>query len=164
MHRRWIAVVLLSMMLQSYSCKETSENKSLTKEVTFTKEGKLTLLKATNDSIVAMLDIEFAETDYEIQTGFMYRKAIQNDHGMLFIFENEIRMSFYMKNTEFALDIIFINSDNEIVSIQKNAKPFDKTSLPSDAPAKYVLEINAGLSNHWGLEAGDMIKFSKLSE
>ena len=164
MRKKWIAAVLLSMMLQSYSCKETSENKNLTKEVTFTKEGELTLKKATNDSIVAILDIEFSNTEYETQTGLMYRKSMQNDRGMLFIFENEIRRSFYMKNTEFALDIIFINSDNEIVSIQKNAKPFDRSSLPSDAPAKYVLEINAGLSDQWGLEVGDLIEFSKLSE
>ncbi len=164
MRKRWIAAVLLSMMLQSYSCKETSENKSLTKEVSFTKEGELTLKKASNDSIVAILDIEFANTEYETQTGLMYRRSMQNDRGMLFVFENEIRRSFYMKNTEFALDIIFVNSDHEIVSIQKNAKPFDKSSLPSDAPAKYVLEINAGLSDQWGLEAGDLIEFSKFSE
>jgi len=164
MRNRWIAAILLSMMLQSYSCKKTSENKSLTKEVSFTKEGELTLKKATNDSIVAILDIEFANTEYETQTGLMYRRAMQIDRGMLFIFENEIRRSFYMKNTEFALDIIFLNSDYEIVSIQKNAKPFDKSSLPSDAPAKYVLEINAGLSDQWGLEVGDLIEFSKLSE
>ncbi len=164
MRKRWIAAILLSMMLQSYSCKKTSENKSLTKEVSFTKEGELTLKKATNDSIVATLDIEFANTEYETQTGLMYRRAMQIDRGMLFIFENEIRRSFYMKNTEFALDIIFLNSDYEIVSIQKNAKPFDKSSLPSDAPAKYVLEINAGLSDQWGLEVGDLIEFSKLSE
>lgn len=164
MRKKWIAAVLLSMTLQSYSCKDTSENKNLTKEVTFTKEGELTLKKATNDSIVAILDIEFANTEYETQTGLMYRKTMQNDRGMLFIFENEIRRSFYMKNTEFALDIIFINSDNEIVNIQKNTKPFDKTSLPSDAPAKYVLEINAGLSDQWGLEAGDLIEFSELTE
>ena len=164
MRKRWIAAILLGMMLQSYSCKKTSENKSLTKEVSFTKEGELTLKKATNDSIVATLDIEFANTEYETQTGLMYRRAMQDDRGMLFIFENEIRRSFYMKNTEFALDIIFVNSDHEIVSIQKNTKPFDKSSLPSDAPAKYVLEINAGLSDQWGLEVGDLIEFSKLSE
>lgn len=164
MRKRWIAAVLLSMMLQSYSCKETSENKSLTKEVSFTKEGELTLKKATNDSIVAILDIEFATTEYETQTGLMYRRSMRNDRGMLFVFENEIRRSFYMKNTEFALDIIFVNSDHEIVSIQKNAKPFDKSSLASEAPAKYVLEINAGLSDQWGLEAGDLIEFSKFSE
>ena len=164
MKKNLIAIVLLGMMLQSYSCNEFSEKKVLTKEVTFTKEGKLSLKKATNDSIVAELDIEFAESDYETQTGLMYRTSMQNDRAMLFIFDDEIRRSFYMKNTQFALDIIFINADLKIVSIQKNAKPYDKSSLPSEAPAKYVLEVNAGQSDQWGLEAGDVIQFSKISE
>src|SRR5690606_41890988 len=58
----------------------------------------------------------------------------------LFVFENEEYKSFFMKNTKIPLDIIYINADKKIVSIQKNAKPFDETSLPSEAPAKYVLE------------------------
>jgi hypothetical protein len=46
------------------------------------------------------------------------------------------------------------------VSIRKNAKPFDETSLPSDAPTQYVLEVNAGLSDVWKLEVGDKIEYS----
>ena len=161
MKKRLIAAILLGTLLQSYSCKDTSEKKVLTKEVTFTKEGELTLKKASNDSIVAKLDIEFATSEYETQTGLMYRKSMQKDRAMLFIFDNEIRRSFYMKNTQFPLDIIYINGDHKIVSIQKNAKPFDKSSLPSEAAAKYVLEVNAGQSDLWGLEAGDVIEFSK---
>ena len=164
MKKRIIAAILVGMMLQSYSCKDSSEKKILTKEVTFTKEGELTLKKATTDSVVARLDIEFATSEYETQTGLMYRKSMQPNRGMLFIFENESQRSFYMKNTEFALDIIYINSAYKIVSIQKNAKPFDKSSLPSQAPAKYVLEVNAGQSDIWGIEAGDVIEFSKNSE
>lgn len=156
-----IAAVLVGMMLQSYGCKDTSEKKILTKEVTFTKEGELTLKKAVTDSVVAQLDIEFAESEYETQTGLMYRKSMQSNRAMLFIFENDSQRSFYMKNTEFALDIIYINSDFKIVSIQKNAKPLDKSSLPSQAPAKYVLEVNAGQSDQWGLVAGDVVQFSK---
>ena len=67
-----------------------------------------------------------------------------------------------MKNTEFALDIIFLDSEQKIVSIQQNAKPLDPTSLPSEGPAKYVLEGNAGLSEKWGLQSGDRIEFSQL--
>ena len=164
MKKRIIAAILVGMMIQSYSCKDSSEKKILTKEVTFTKEGELTLKKATTDSVVARLDIEFATSEYETQTGLMYRKSMQPNRGMLFIFENESQRSFYMKNTEFALDIIYFNSAYKIVSIQKNAKPFDKSSLPSQAPAKYVLEVNAGQSDIWGIEAGDVIEFSKNSE
>jgi uncharacterized membrane protein (UPF0127 family) len=64
-----------------------------------------------------------------------------------------------MKNTKIPLDIIYINADKKIVSIQKNAKPLDETSLPSEAPAKYVLEINAGLSDQWNLQSGDKIDY-----
>jgi len=164
MKKSFIALALLGMMLQSNGCKDGSSNKVLTKEVTFTKEGELTLKKAETDSVVAQLDIEFATTEYETQTGLMYRKSMQDDHGMLFIFSDEIRRSFYMKNTEFALDIIYIDGEKKIVSVQKNAKPYDKSPLPSEAPAKYVLEVNAGLSDQWGLEAGDVVYFLKTSE
>ena len=49
------------------------------------------------------------------------------------------------------------------MSFQKNAKPFDETSLPSEAPAKYVLEIKGGLSDEWQLEVGDQIEFEKTN-
>jgi uncharacterized membrane protein (UPF0127 family) len=164
MKKKIIAAVLVGMMLQSYGCKDNSGNKVLTKEVTFTKEGELSLKKAETDSVIARLNIEFARSEYETQTGLMYRKSMQDDQGMLFIFEDEIRRSFYMKNTEFALDIIYLDGKRKVVSIQKNAVPFDKSSLPSEAPAKYVLEVNAGLSDKWGLEAGDVMEYTNPSE
>ncbi len=163
MKKKLVIAILAGIMLQSFGCKDGA-GKVLTKEVTFTKEGELTLKKAETDSVIALLDIEFARTDYETQTGLMYRKSMQDDRGMLFIFEDEIRRSFYMKNTEFALDIIYLDGDGKVVSIQKNAKPFDKSSLPSEAPAKYVLEVNAGLSDRWGLTAGDVMEFTEGSE
>ena len=73
------------------------------------KEGEIKIRKATSDSIIATLDIEIADDDYSTQTGLMYRKSMEDDQAMLFIFEEEIPRAFYMKNTQFALDIIFIN-------------------------------------------------------
>ncbi len=163
MKRIMLTAAFLAAFLTMNSCKETQEKKSLTKEVNFKKEGELSLLKAETDSIVASLDIEIADDAYETETGLMYRKSMQDDRGMLFVFDDEIRRSFYMKNTEFSLDIIFINSKNEIVSIQKNAKPLDQTSLPSEAPAMLVLEVNAGLSDQWTLEPGDKIQWRVLN-
>ncbi|MAZ73859.1 MAG: hypothetical protein CMC70_12015 [Flavobacteriaceae bacterium] len=152
-----------ALILSTESCKETAKEntKVLTKEISFTKEAEGKLKKAETDSIIATLDLEIAEGDYETQTGLMYRKSMQSNHGMLFIFPNEQRRSFYMKNTEFGLDIIYLNSRNKVVSIQKNAQPLDQTSLPSEAPARYVLEVNAGLSDQWGLEAGDVLEWER---
>lgn len=162
MKKLFISVAIVSSMLTFYNCKDApkTETKSLTQEVKFTKEGELELLKADTDSIVAKLDIEIADDDYQTQTGLMYRRSMAENHGMLFIFDNMQMRSFFMKNTEFALDIIYLDSDKKIVSIQKNARPFDETSLPSSAPAQYVLEVNAGLSDKWMLEEGDEIRFT----
>jgi len=153
-----IAIIGTSIFIQS--CKESSVTKSITKEVIFTKEGELKLKKAGNDSLIKILDLEIAETEYETQTGLMYRRSMEDNQAMLFIFKENKTRSFYMKNTEFSIDIIFINSEKEIVTIHKNAKPYDKSTLPSDGPIMYVLEINAGLSDVWSLEKGDLIEWS----
>ena len=157
-----IPAVLATSLLSFHNCKNntSSEEKSLTKEITFTKEGELQIVKASNDSIIASLDIEIADDAYQTETGLMYRNSLGKDQGMLFVFKDMQRRSFYMKNTKIPLDIIYFNSEKEIVSIQKNAKPMDETSLPSEAASQYVLEVNAGLAEAWKLAKGDRIRFS----
>lgn len=153
-------IAVIGTILTFVGCKnEAKASKSITKEITFTKEGEIKLIKSKTDSVIKVLDLEIAETEYETQTGLMYRHSMEDNQSMLFIFDKEQPRSFYMKNTEFALDIIYINSKKEIVSIQKNAKPYDKSSLPSNAPVLYVLEVNAGLSDIWKLENGDRIEW-----
>jgi uncharacterized protein len=156
-------VVLLALLgVNIYSCKEDKNRSKVTRvEVAFKKEGELSLLKASNDSLIKQLNIEIADDDYQTQTGLMYRKSMKDTQGMLFVFPDSQYRYFYMRNTEIPLDIIYIDENNAIVSIQKNAKPFDETSLPSEGPAKYVLEINGGLSTEWNLQKGDKIQFSK---
>lgn len=151
-----------SVASQLSSCKEDRKTSEVNQvEVTFTKEGELQIKKAITDSLITSLDIEIADDDYATQTGLMYRSSMENTQGMLFIFPDTDYRSFYMKNTEIPLDIIFIAEDQTIVSIQKNAQPLSESSLPSKAPAKYVLEVNAGLSDEWGLNQGDNIQFYK---
>ncbi|RZP15628.1 MAG: DUF192 domain-containing protein [Flavobacteriales bacterium] len=155
-----LVIIFLFFFLSGVqSCdQKVKKSISITKEINFSKEGELTLRK-TNDSIFKTLDIEIAQTDYETQTGLMYRKSMEEHQGMLFIFQEEQPRSFYMKNTEFSLDIIYINKKKEVVSIQKNTIPYDKNSLPSGEPVLYVLEIKAGLSDRWGIEIGDSVRW-----
>lgn len=131
-------------------------------EVTFKKEGELKLYKAVSDSLLVTLDIEIADSDYDIQTGLMYRSSMQDGRGMLFIFPTMQQRYFYMRNTKFPLDLIFLDDNNLIVSFQENAKPFDESSLPSEVPAQYVLEVNAGLAEKWLLEIGDRMEYTKI--
>ncbi|HBU77889.1 MAG TPA: hypothetical protein DEF18_07275 [Muricauda sp.] len=154
-------IALLTFAITLVSCKSEPKQSIKTENISFTKEGELDILSSKTDSIKANFDIEIAETEYETLTGLMYRKSMQQDRGMLFIQPEEAEQNFYMKNTEIPLDIIYINSGMKVVSFQKNAKPLDESSLPSRAPAKYVLEINAGLSDQLGLKVGDSISFSR---
>lgn len=164
MFQRHLKLLLFLSLLSSitYSCKEDKQRSKVTQvEITFKKEGELSLLKASNDSLIKQINIEIADDDYQTQTGMMYRKSMEDTQGMLFVFPDSEYRYFYMRNTEIPLDIIYIDENKTIVSIQKNAKPFDETSLPSEGPAKYVLEINAGLSTDWNLKKGDKIQYSK---
>ena len=154
-------IILLVFAIILVSCKTESKQALKTETISFTKEGELAVLSSETDSIKANFDIEIAETEYETQTGLMYRKSMKEDRGMLFIQPTESLQYFYMKNTEIPLDIIYINSGMKIVSFQKNAEPFNENTLPSNAPAKYILEINAGLSDQLGLQVGDSISFSR---
>ena len=144
------------------SCKEDGKKMIKTEPITFKKEGVLTIYKAETDSIIAKLDIEIAETDYETQTGLMYRDSMEENQGMFFIFPDVAMHSFYMKNTKIALDLVFIDQNLRIASFQENAEPLDETGLSSKVPVQYVLEINAGLAEKWLLEIGDRIEYTKL--
>ena len=157
--------IIVCIALQLFSCKTDSKNnQNLTKEITFTKEGELSLfdLKDSIPNLITKLDIEIADDEYQIQTGLMYRGSMLKNEGMLFIFPEEAPRSFYMKNTKFSLDIIFIDAKNKVISIQKNAQPLNENSLSSEGSAKYVLEVNAKLSDAWNLKKGDSVSFTKI--
>lgn len=143
------------------SCKEERKTVIKTEPITFSKEGELTITKQKVDTLITTLNIEFAESEYETQTGLMYRKSMEDNQGMLFIFPDEQMHSFYMKNTEIPLDIIFLKSDLTIASFQENAQPLNETGLSSQVPIQYVLEVNAGLAEKWLLEVGDKISYQK---
>ncbi len=160
--RSYLALLVVSSICFS-SCKnETKAIKPV--KVSFKKEGELTLYKSTSDSIIAKLDIEIADTDYDVQTGLMYRNSMLETRGMLFVFPTMKQRFFYMKNTRIPLDLIYLDDKMNIVSFQENAQPFNEDQLPSTVQAKYVLEINAGLAEKWLLEIGDRMDYSHTQE
>lgn len=103
---------------------------------------------------------ELAITPDEQSRGLMFREQMDEDRGMLFVFENEAIHSFWMKNTLIPLDIIWIDSSSKVVFISKGVQPCKSVSCPTVNPgtnAKYVLEINAGVSDRIGLSVGDQV-------
>lgn len=160
MKRLVFILIIGSFLFSLASCKE--DNKLVNPiKIEFKKEGELSLYDSKSDSIITTFNIEIADTDYETQTGLMHRHSMKDDSAMLFIFPEMSLRYFYMKNTYIPLDIIYLNKNKVIVSIQENAKPLDEASLPSQFPAQYVLEINAGSSQKWSIEIGDSMEFTK---
>jgi len=130
----------------------------------FKKEGELTITDSVSNPIIK-IDIEIADNDYERQLGLMNRQSMEEMQGMLFIFPEERYQSFWMVNTMFSLDMIFISSGKEIVTIHKDTTPLSEQSYPSSAPAQYVLEVNAGFCESHNIKLGDKVFWigSKLS-
>lgn len=154
-----LAALSILCIAGTISCnKKKKPSLAKDQQISFTQEGTLQFYKKDGAPITS-LSIEIANTPYEIETGLMYRTSMENNQGMLFIFQDEQPRYFYMKNTQIPLDIIFINSEKKVVSFAQNTTPLDETSLPSTYPAKYVLEINAGLVTAWGIQPGDSVSF-----
>lgn len=105
-------------------------------------------------------NIEIAATEQKREQGLMYRDSLAADNGMLFVFPEEEYQAFWMRNTRMPLDIIYIASSGTIVSIAENARPYDETSLPSEGPAQFVLEIKGGLCAELGIKAGDFVTWT----
>lgn len=124
---------------------------------------KFNQISINNGEKLIKVDVEIADDNYERQQGLMFRKSLNENDGMIFIFENENYQSFWMKNTLIPLDIIFINTDLEIVDI-KNAVPCkaDPCALyKSSKPALYVLEANSNFTARNDIKVGDRIIFSQ---
>jgi uncharacterized membrane protein (UPF0127 family) len=113
------------------------------------------------DTLV-MLDIEIAESDSAQKRGMMQRKGFPTERsGMLFPFDEEQKRSFWMANTPLSLDLFFINADSQVVRIKKYAQPNSATSIPSNAPAQYVLETEAGFADSYGIVEGDRVRWQR---
>ena len=147
-----ICLLIFFFLVNNFMCDENNEETYYN----FKKEGELTLTDSSGN-FLAKIDIEIADNDYDRQLGLMNRKSMKENQGMLFIFPTERYQSFWMLNTLFSLDMLFINSNKEIVTIHKNTTPLSQQSYPSSKPAIYVLEVVAGYTDKFNIKEGDKI-------
>ena len=104
---------------------------------------------------IARFDIEVADDNDERSRGLMFRTQFPDDRAMLFVFEQTRQVAFWMQNTPRPLDMLFVRDDGELASIARDTTPFSTAAVPSREPVRFVLEINAGLSEQLGIEPGD---------
>ncbi len=94
----------------------------------------------------------------DMKLGLMHRKHLPEDAGMLFVYQSDQWLSFWMKNTYIPLSIAFINSKGTIVDIQK-MEPQTTNSHRSKKAAKYGLEVNQGWFEEHDVKVGDRVIF-----
>jgi uncharacterized membrane protein (UPF0127 family) len=109
-----------------------------------------------------VVTVEVVSAPLEVQRGLMYRRHLEPDAGMLFLFPREKVQSFWMKNTLIPLDMIFIKSDMTVAGFVENAQPLTTSPQTIGVPSQYVLEVNGGWARRHGVSAGTKVKFDNL--
>jgi uncharacterized membrane protein (UPF0127 family) len=102
--------------------------------------------------------VEIAKDDATRARGLMNRPFLPADRGMLFEFDREAPVSFWMKNTYIPLDMIFISRAGVVTNIVEKAEPLSERVIPSGPPCMAVLELNGGAAASIGLKVGDKVR------
>ncbi|MCI2243008.1 DUF192 domain-containing protein [Xanthomonas sp. PPL568] len=107
--------------------------------------------------------VELAQNDATRARGLMFRDQMDADHGMLFIHDREEPQAYWMKNTKIPLDILYFDNQRKLVAQQRDVPPCSAGDAcppyPSNAPARYVLELNAGQAEQLKLQDGTELRF-----
>ena len=108
--------------------------------------------------------VEQADDPASQERGLMFRDSMPDDHGMIFNFADEQPRTFWMKNCRMPLDILYFDKNYKLVSMQQRVPACRSDpcpTYPSEGPAKYVLELNAGMADKLGVKPGDVLSVTK---
>ncbi len=121
------------------------------------KAAELQTLEIASKSGVHAFQVEMAITPEEKEHGLMFRRELPEGHGMLFDFQFDQNVAFWMKNTYIPLDMLFIRADGRILRIAENTEPLSERNIPSGGPVRAVLEVIGGTAKKLGIAAGDRV-------
>ena len=119
--------------------------------------GRQDTIEIVTSSGVHAFSVELATNDAERARGLMFRKSLPEGHGMLFDFQTDQQVQFWMRNTYIPLDMIFIRGDGRVLNIAQNATPLSDTLIPSAGPVRGVLEVIAGTARKYHIAPGDRV-------
>ncbi len=106
-------------------------------------------------------DVELAVTPEQRRQGLMFRERLGEREGMLFVFDDEQTVSFWMRDTPLPLSIAFIDARGVIVHVA-DMEPYSEAPVPSRYPVRYALEVNKGALERAGIEVGDLVELPPL--
>jgi len=112
------------------------------------------VIEGRNGKVI--INAEIARTEEQVKQGLMHRKEIKDGHGMLFVYDYDHVMSFWMKNTLVPLSIAYIATDGRIMEIY-DMEPGNLNPVRSSRSARYALEVPQGWFGRAGIEIGDRI-------
>jgi uncharacterized membrane protein (UPF0127 family) len=138
---RWTAFVLLALLMAAGPARLAERQ----------------TLEIASKTGVHAFSVEIADTDAEREKGLMFRKELPEGQGMLFDFEHDQEVGFWMQNTYISLDMIFIRGDGSILRIAENTEPLSTRIIPSGGPVRAVLEVIAGTTRKFGIAPGDRV-------
>ena len=117
----------------------------------------LQTLEIASKTGVHAFSVELADNDADRAKGLMYRRELPEGRGMLFDFQREQEVWFWMQNTYISLDMIFIRGDGRILRIAENTEPLSTRMIPSGGPVRAVLEVIGGTARKLGIAPGDRV-------
>lgn len=136
-------ILVLSVVLSAFSCKKDD---TLQTQILRINQWEIT--------------VETAETQEAQEKGLMGRESLDEDRGMLFVYDRDSRKSFWMKNTKIPLSIAYIAADGTIREIY-DMEPLSTRTVDSRYSVRYALEVNQGAFQRHGIKTGDKVEFIK---
>jgi uncharacterized membrane protein (UPF0127 family) len=107
--------------------------------------------------------IEIADDPGERERGLMFREQMDDGHGMLFVFEDQREVGFWMKNTPMPLDLLFIAQDGTIKAI-KQGESYSEAVISPGVPVRFVLELKAGIAGKNGIVDGEKARHRAINQ
>ena len=161
--RMTFGLLLLTFVMSAGSAfAQQSGNESEASEgPPFIPQGQLAFLKYGTGAAIKVITIQIADNNAQRAEGLMWRRYMPEDDGMLFIFDDQEILNFWMKNTYIPLDMVFADKSGKIVSIFPEATPLNESTISSEKPAQYVVEVNGGFCSRFGINVGDSIEFER---
>lgn len=136
-------ILVLLVVLSAFSCKKDD---TLQTQILRINQWEIT--------------VETADTQATQEKGLMGRESLDEDRGMLFVYDRDSRKSFWMKNTKIPLSIAYIAADGTIREIY-DMEPLSTRTVDSRYSVRYALEVNLGAFQRHGIKTGDKVEFIK---
>jgi hypothetical protein len=149
--KRYVRRLIIFSLFAGVACMNCASGRLFTIELSIERAGLQPVIVKT----------ELARTPEERSQGLMHRTQLADGEGMLFIFERDQILSFWMKNTLIPLSIAFITADGRIIEI-KDMQPLDENPVSSSRSVRYALEVPQGWFGRVGVKPGDIVMVEGL--